>query len=60
MGFSVRSAVFFPICMLIFLLSCDNLWERERMFDKPDVEMEETVDTFGTEGECEELPLMEN
>ena len=56
----MRSAVFFPICMLIFLLSCDNLWERERMFDKSNVEIAETVDTFDTEGECEELPLVEN
>lgn len=46
MGFSVRSAVFFPIFMLIFLLSCDNLWEREHTFDKT--------------GEHEDLPLMEN
>lgn len=57
----MRSAVFFPIFMLIFLLSCDNLWERERMFDKTDVEMAvDTVDGFDTEGEHEDLPLMEN
>lgn len=60
MGFSVRSAVFFPICMLIFLLSCDNLWERERMFDKTDVEIVDTVDFSDAEGEHEDLPLMEN
>lgn len=60
MGFSVRSAVFFPICMLIFLLSCDNLWERERMFDKTDVEIVDTVDFSDSEGEHEDLPLMEN
>lgn len=60
MGFSVRSAVFFPICMLIFLLSCDNLWERERMFDKTDVEIVDTVDVFDTESEHEDLPLMKH
>jgi len=60
MGFSVRSAVFFPICMLIFLLSCDNLWEREHMFDKTDIEIVDTVDVFDTEGEHEDLPLMKH
>lgn len=61
MGFSVRSAVFFPICMLIFLLSCDNLWERERMFDKTDVEMAvDAVDFSDSEGEHEDLPLMKH
>ena len=60
MGFSVRSAVFFPICMLIFLLSCDNLWERERMFDKTDVEIVDTVDFSDAEGEHEDLPLMKH
>ncbi len=60
MGFSVRSAVFFPICMLIFLLSCDNLWERERVFDKTDVGIVDTVDFSDAEGEHEDLPLMKN
>ena len=32
MDLSVRSAIFFPICMLIFLFSCDNLWIEERVF----------------------------
>ena len=60
MGFSVRSAVFFPICMLIFLLSCDNLWEREHVFDKSDVEVAVGTTETTTEGESEELPLMEH
>lgn len=32
MVLSVRSAIFFPICMLIFLFSCDNLWVEEHVF----------------------------
>lgn len=61
MGFSVRSAVFFPICMLIFFLSCDNLWEREHVFDKSDVEVAVgTVDFSDSEGEHEDLPLMKH
>ena len=60
MGFSVRSAVFFPICMLIFLLSCDNLWEREHVFDKTDVEIAVGTTETTTEGEHEDLPLMKH